>query len=356
MAAGVRIGPLDLRARNGEALRVEQVALAAATGVRVPDDRAQVFLQHAQRPGFRCVGATTPEDGLVGFGYGYVEQPGSWWRQHVEPALTAAGQPDRLDTSFTVAELHVRPERQREGIGRALLGELLQSVDQPQVLLTTQQDGNPSRAFYRQLGFVEISPVAFPGLPVYVVLGRDLPLPPQVQVRRATEADIPAIRAVAYGTWPVTYAGLRSPQGIRRGLASWWSEESLADSVQQGGDLVATVDGAVIGVARHDLLEARYAPRPGWAGVPVLWCLYVLPAWHGVGAGKALLAATLRDVDRRGPAGRPRLVLDCVDGNDRATSFYQRQGMRKVVRQEGSGDQPACWWFEMPAMDPDPLA
>jgi GNAT superfamily N-acetyltransferase len=90
--------------------------------------------------------------------------------------------------------------------------------------------------------------------------------------------------------------------------------------------------------------------------VPVLWCLYVLPAWHGAGAGKALLHATLSEVEGVSPGGRPRLVLDCVEGNERATAFYLRQGMRQVLRQDGVGDEPACWWFEMPALGGPPLA
>jgi ribosomal protein S18 acetylase RimI-like enzyme len=177
----VQVGPVDLVERAAEAVRIQQVALAQATGTSVADDRAEVFGRHAQRPGFRAVGATAQDGELVGFGYGYLELPGSWWYQRVEPALAVAGQTGWLERAFTVAELHVRPDRQGHGIGTALLEALLALVGQDRVLLSTQRDDNPSRGFYRSRGFTEVASVDFPGLRTYVVLGRELPLPARVQ-------------------------------------------------------------------------------------------------------------------------------------------------------------------------------
>jgi ribosomal protein S18 acetylase RimI-like enzyme len=176
----VRVGSVDLVGRVAEAVRIQQVALARATGTSIADDRAEMFRRHAERPGFRAVGATDEDGELLGFGYGYLELPGNWWYQRVEPALAAAGQTDWLERAFTVAELHVRPDRQGQGVGTALLEALLASVAQGCVLLSTQRDDNPSRSFYRRRGFTEIAPVDFPGLRTYVVLGRELPLPARV--------------------------------------------------------------------------------------------------------------------------------------------------------------------------------
>ena len=60
----------------------------------------------------------------------------------------------------------------------------------------------------------------------------------------ASEEDLGAIRTVAYETWPVTYAGLRTPDGIRAGLSMWWSADAIRDSVAAGLEMVAAVEGA----------------------------------------------------------------------------------------------------------------
>lgn len=50
---------------------------------------------------------------------------------------------------------------------------------------------------------------------------------PPVEVRRATEADAVAIRAVGHATWPATYA-FAGDDFVEHGLATYWSEEAVA--------------------------------------------------------------------------------------------------------------------------------
>ena len=44
-----------------------------------------------------------------------------WWSTVVEPYLRAPGHDDWLDDSFVITELHVHPDYQNRGIGRALI-------------------------------------------------------------------------------------------------------------------------------------------------------------------------------------------------------------------------------------------
>jgi ribosomal protein S18 acetylase RimI-like enzyme len=57
---------------------------------------------------------------------------------------------------FELTELHVRPDAQGRGIGKALLTELLSRVDAPRALLSTPE--GPTRAWrlYRRLGFTDL--------------------------------------------------------------------------------------------------------------------------------------------------------------------------------------------------------
>jgi GNAT superfamily N-acetyltransferase len=177
VAGGVRIEALDLLAHADEADAVKRTALATvaeATGIHISDDDEQHYARHAARHGFRSVGAWD-DDRLVGFGYGYLATPGSWWDGWVLPALERAGKADLLEGAFEVVALHVRPELHGKGLGRRLLDALLDDVDAPRVLLTTQDGANPARGFYAHLGFREVAHLTYGADVPYVVLARDLP-------------------------------------------------------------------------------------------------------------------------------------------------------------------------------------
>jgi GNAT superfamily N-acetyltransferase len=168
----VRIEVLDLLAHAGEAHRLQRAALGtvvAATGVGGgSEDEEPHFERHAARKGFRAVGAWD-DDRLVGFGYGHRATPGSWWDGWVRPALEAVGEARLLEGAFEVVALHVVPERHGQGVGTRLLGALLDDVNAPRVLLTTQDGANPARTFYRARGFREVAAVPYGEMPFLVL-------------------------------------------------------------------------------------------------------------------------------------------------------------------------------------------
>ncbi|HEX8498912.1 MAG TPA: GNAT family N-acetyltransferase [Actinomycetales bacterium] len=172
----MRAEPFDLLAATPQAagLRVEALRTVTAVTGRGILDAPSHFAAHAERPRFRAV-AVHEGGELAGFGYGYEEQPGSWWRARVEPALDRVGAARLLDGAFCLVELHVRPALHRSGIGRVLLRDLLDGLPHPRVLLSTQDGPNPARGFYRRLGLRDVAPVDMDGVP-YLVLTADLPL------------------------------------------------------------------------------------------------------------------------------------------------------------------------------------
>lgn len=113
---------------------------------------------------------------LAGFGYGYTGEYGQWWTDRVAASLTAAQRELWLDPPhFEIVELHVRPGRQRSGIGSALLAQLLSRQPHDRAVLSTQTASRKARNFYAKNGWSELASVDFgPGYPAYLALGKRL--------------------------------------------------------------------------------------------------------------------------------------------------------------------------------------
>jgi ribosomal protein S18 acetylase RimI-like enzyme len=119
---------------------------------------------------------------VVAFTYGFHGVGGQWWHDMVRSAVTATAGPDVaahwLDDSFEVAELHVRPEYQKHGIGRQLLLRLTRECTERTAVLSTMDTESPARRLYRSLGFTELlTDYWFAGADTaYAVMGAALPL------------------------------------------------------------------------------------------------------------------------------------------------------------------------------------
>jgi ribosomal protein S18 acetylase RimI-like enzyme len=168
----------QLRPRLEEALQVYVNAMRYPPGTA--RHRAPMWLEHMLRAGWCCVGAFNGA-ALVGIAYGYLGASGQWWHDEVQRGLTSIdpGLARRyLADYFELTELHVHPNAQGKGIGRALLTELLSGVSAPRVLLSTPE--GPSRAWrlYRRAGFTDLlRNYRFTGdSRPFAVLGRPLPL------------------------------------------------------------------------------------------------------------------------------------------------------------------------------------
>jgi GNAT superfamily N-acetyltransferase len=153
--------------------------------------RRELMRRHAGYPAFKALLAKDPAAGpgpgaggprVLGFTYGFRGQPGQWWYDAVQsalavaigPALTATWLADCLE----VAEVHVRKDQQRRGIGTRLLMTLTDGRTERTALLSTPDRDTTARRLYRQLGFCDLlTGYSFPGgSPPYAVMGAVLPL------------------------------------------------------------------------------------------------------------------------------------------------------------------------------------
>jgi ribosomal protein S18 acetylase RimI-like enzyme len=157
----------------GELREVHRAALGAGA---LSDEWASARLPvHAERDDFIFLTAREGDE-AVGFAYGYTGRAGQWWSDRVERSLTAEQREEWLEPPhYEIVELHVRPSRQRRGIGSALLAQLLTRQPHDRALLSTQAGSQKARRFYAKNGWSELSSVDFgPGYPPYIVLGKHI--------------------------------------------------------------------------------------------------------------------------------------------------------------------------------------
>jgi GNAT superfamily N-acetyltransferase len=156
------------------AAELREVHRSALGAGALSDDWARERLpRHAERADFLFLVARE-EDRVSGFAYGYTGAYGQWWTDSIARALTTAQRATWLDRAhFEVVELHVRPSRQREGIGSLLLAQLLTRQPHDRAVLSTQTGSRKARDFYAKNGWSELADVDFgPGYPPYLVLGK----------------------------------------------------------------------------------------------------------------------------------------------------------------------------------------
>ena len=144
--------------------------------------RAAVMRGHALYPGFVCVVAVRDER-TVGFAYAFRGAQGQWWHDVVTEGVRARGRRSHLRRYLTdpleIAEVHVHPDAQNQGIGRRMLYLLCADRPERTAVLSTRSGPSPARHLYRSCGFVEIlDPFSFPGSPdqPFSIMAARLPL------------------------------------------------------------------------------------------------------------------------------------------------------------------------------------
>jgi ribosomal protein S18 acetylase RimI-like enzyme len=166
---------------------------------------------HVCRPGFRAVASLDPQGRLLGFGYGYSSARGQWWHDQVRDALRRDARKFWLSDCFEVVELHVRPQAQGHGLGAGQLRALLSMGTGATTLLSTPEaDEQRSRAWrlYRRFGFVDVlRHFAFPGDErPFAILGRTLPLPPELAHPALSQPPAGSTQPAAGSTQPADCA------------------------------------------------------------------------------------------------------------------------------------------------------
>jgi ribosomal protein S18 acetylase RimI-like enzyme len=165
--------------------RLDAMLETYAAAMEPPTDqmpgRRTIMERHTAYPGFRAFVAGRRRN-VAGFAYGFHGEPGQWWHDVVHAALAETGGAEHartwMDDAFEVAELHVHPDSQGQGLGRRLITTLCAGRTEGTVVLSTLDAQTPARNLYRSLGMTDLlSGFRFPGGgPLYAVMGARLPL------------------------------------------------------------------------------------------------------------------------------------------------------------------------------------
>jgi GNAT superfamily N-acetyltransferase len=144
-------------------------------------------------------------------------------------------------------------------------------------------------------------------------------------IRGATSADADGIAEVHVRSWQAAYRGLM-PQHVLDGLsvaerAAGWAR-ILAETPRR--TLVAVDGERVVGWASFgDARDADAGEPDSRGGTGELWGIYAHPDAWSTGVGHRLLTAVERELR---DAGHETAYLWVLDGNERASTFYERHG------------------------------
>jgi len=143
-----------------------------------------------------------------------------------------------------------------------------------------------------------------------------------------TDAEIKGKAFVHWKCWQEVYPGLVSQEYLDN-----LTLEKVEEKAFQWRDniLVAKEGERVVGFVGYG--------KGSDADTGEVFALYVLPEFHGTGAGRQLMDAALEDL-----AAYPKICLWVVKGNGRAIRFYEKCGFRlngaeKMVSSVGAAGQ-----------------
>ena len=148
---------------------------AMRRGPEMVVQRNEIIQLHLLRRGFVAVVASGDGE-LIGFGYGYLGRRGEWWHDIVVNALGPELADRWMRDAFELAELHVLPEHQGNGLGRRILDRVAEVASGSTMVLSTHDAESPARRLYRSSGFVDLlGGFVFPGSSeVYALMGKEL--------------------------------------------------------------------------------------------------------------------------------------------------------------------------------------
>ena len=185
-AALFELGPREFLGEIDVMLDIYADAMDADVGL-LPG-RRELMRRHAGYPGFRALQILAGGQGeggcrrMLGFSYGFHGEPGQWWYDAVSAVLARTLGVELasqwLADSLEIAEVHVRTDEQRGGLGTRMLNALTAGRPERTAMLSTPDRDTTARRLYRRMGFADlVTGYSFPGgSPPYAVMGAVLPL------------------------------------------------------------------------------------------------------------------------------------------------------------------------------------
>ncbi|HZG75715.1 MAG TPA: GNAT family N-acetyltransferase [Paenibacillus sp.] len=136
----------------------------------------------------------------------------------------------------------------------------------------------------------------------------------QAMIRRSRAEDIPALTALHNRVWNEDNSPHVAPM----------TEEEYAERHPVGGELVATVGGALAG-----FIVFRNASRMESHAHVAELAIAVDPEFQGLGIGRRLVEAACVEAKAQ---GKRKLSLRVMSSNEKAIAFYKKLGFQEQGR------------------------
>lgn len=143
-----------------------------------------------------------------------------------------------------------------------------------------------------------------------------------ITIVEATVADIPAIKKIAYSTWPAAYTHIVGEKQVEYMLQLFYSKEALQKQITEGHKFtLAKNNEESVGFASYNLII-----QPD---IYKLQKLYALPSQQGKGLGKKLLDYIFNELKKQNAKS---LRLN-VNRNNNAVEFYKHLGFTIIYEE-----------------------
>jgi diamine N-acetyltransferase len=134
-----------------------------------------------------------------------------------------------------------------------------------------------------------------------------------MEIKLATQSDIPLIHKLAHSIWPSAYGSILSAEQLSYMLELIYSEQALQQQFAVQTFVIIYDNAEPLGFAAYEKFEQKLK----------LHKIYVLPKTQGTGVGKQLLQYVLQQaLDRHCQT----LYLNVNKYNKNAIAFYTKQG------------------------------
>lgn len=150
------------------------------------------------------------------------------------------------------------------------------------------------------------------------------------RIRKATTADLPAIRQLLVETWHATYDNIYGAKRVTEITDDWHSLSNLAVHLERATSVFLLAETG------HGV-EGTSLARDLGNDLVMLDRLYIKPQSHRRGLGRALLAATLAHFPHA-----QTVRLEVEPQNTNAVQFYLRQGFAVVSTTSDCGGRGAA--------------
>ncbi len=152
-----------------------------------------------------------------------------------------------------------------------------------------------------------------------------------MEIRDATEADVPEIRSVASNSLSSTYSAFLDDETIEDAIDEWYGE-SLADAIDDDHSLFLVVerDEHIVGFSQSQLVGQQY-------GTGQIRWLHIDPEYRGGGTGVRLLVRTR---ERLLGGGADQIQGFVLEDNEEGNEFYDSHGFEQAgTREVEIGDE-----------------